>query len=254
MMLVERRLSELLQKTRPAPMAGEDEHNHPSTPLLSDVLYCEFEDHFRGTEDEIKSRVEFYIPRMHDLHVGSPEMPIVDIGCGRGEWLDALREQQLLAYGVDANSVAIEKCREKGLTVEERDGIEHLQSLPSSSVGAVTAFHFVEHLPLHVLLRFIDEILRVLKPGGVVLLETPNPDNLIVGSSSFYLDPTHYRPLPSGLLRFLLQSRGFDSVEIIPLHPYPASHRVDETDNQAARVVNERLFGCQDYGVLAVRP
>jgi SAM-dependent methyltransferase len=250
MLLLERRVSEL-QRKAPAPVASE-RAGRPDA-LLSDELYFEFEAQFRGSEEEIKERVRVYVPRLRNLNIGSPEMPVVDVGCGRGEWIEVLRENGLLAYGVDANSVAVARCREKGLAVEEQDGLEHVRSLADRSVGAITAFHFVEHLPLEVLLRFLDEALRVLKPGGVVLLETPNPDSLQVGANTFYLDPTHQRPIPAGLLRFLLESRGFGSIEVLPLHPYPANVQLNE-DSAAARLLNERLFGCQDYGVLAIRP
>jgi SAM-dependent methyltransferase len=255
MMLVERRVSALLNAPRERTDSAnihEDSAGRPQ--LLSDVLYCDFESQFRGSEEEIKERVTYYLPRLEELGLGSPEMPIVDIGCGRGEWLDVLRERRLLAYGVDGNSSMIATCRDKGLAVEEHDGIQHLQSLSNTSVGAVTAFHFIEHLPFAALLAFIDEVLRVLKPGGLALFETPNPDNLVVGACTFYLDPTHQRPLPSGLLKFVMQSRGFSSIEVLALHPYPSSYHLDQSAGPAAQVLNERLYGCQDYAVLALKP
>jgi O-antigen chain-terminating methyltransferase len=252
MILVERRLSVLLDKARGA-ISSENIHSDPAgrPQLLSDVAYYDFESQFRGSEDEIKDRVKIYLPHFVEKGLGTPEMPIVDIGCGRGEWLDVLREQRLLAYGVDGNSSMIAACKEKGLAVEQQDGIQHLRNLPDSSVGAVTAFHFVEHLPFVALLSFIDEVLRVLKSGGLALFETPNPDNVLVGSNTFYIDPTHQRPLPSGLLKFVLQSRGFSSIEVLPLHPYPPDYHLDPSAGPAARVLNERLFGCQDYAVMA---
>jgi len=254
MMLVERRISAVLNEARQRVDIASI-HDAPAgrPQLFSDVLYCDFESQFRGSEEEIKERVRFYIPRLEELGLGSPQMPIVDIGCGRGEWLDILRERRLLAYGVDGNSSMIATCREKGLAVEEQDGIQHLQSLPAASVGAITAFHFVEHLPFAALLSFIDEVLRVLKPGGLALFETPNPDNLLVGACTFYLDPTHQRPLPSGLLKFVMQSRGFSSIEVLALHPYPSSYHLDQAAGPAAQVLNERLFGCQDYALLALK-
>ena len=253
MMLVERRISAVL-KEAPQPNGNIHQDAAGRPQVLSDVLYYEFESQFRGSEQEIKERVKVYVPRFVEAGLGTPEMPIIDIGCGRGEWLDVLREHRLLAYGVDGNSSMIASCRDKGLAVEEQDGIQHLQSLPAASAGAVTAFHFVEHLPFAALLSFIEEVLRVLKPGGLALFETPNPDNLVVGACNFYLDPTHQRPLPSGLLKFVMQSRGFSSVEVLALHPYPPSYHLDQTTGPAAQVLNERLFGCQDYAVLALKP
>jgi SAM-dependent methyltransferase len=248
MILVERRISGLVKQMAPRGDSAnipETEVVHPN--LLSDVVYYDFENLFRGSEQEIKDRVKVYVSRFAESGLGTPDMPIVDVGCGRGEWLDILREHRLLAYGVDGNSSMIATCLEKGLAVEEQDGIQHLRSLPNCSVGAVTAFHFIEHLPVGVLLSFIDEVLRVLKPGGVALFETPNPDNVLVGSATFYLDPTHQRPIPGALLEFLMQSRGFGSIEVQPLHPYPPEFLLDQSTCPAARIINERLFGCQDY-------
>lgn len=253
MILVERRTSTLLNKVR-SKTESDAQETVTEPPLLSDELYYDFENLFRGSEQEIKERVKFYVPRFAETGLGTPEMPIVDIGCGRGEWLDILREHRLLAYGVDGNSSMIATCREKGLAVEEQDGIQYLKGLPAGSVGAVTAFHFIEHLPFGVLLSFIDEVLRVLKPGGMALFETPNPDNLLVGACTFYIDPTHQKPIPSGLLKFLMQSRGFASIEVLPLHPYPSSYYLDPALGSTAQVLNERLFGCQDYAVMALRP
>jgi SAM-dependent methyltransferase len=253
MMLVERRMSALLKGS--GQQNSSDHHGSAERPqLLSDAMYYEFETLFRGTEQQIRERVSFYLPRFIEAGLGTPEMPIVDIGCGRGEWLTVVREHRLLAYGVDSNSSMIATCRANGLAVEEQDGIQHLQSLADSSIGAVTAFHFIEHLPFGVLLSFIDEVLRVLKPGGVALLETPNPDNVLVGACTFYIDPTHQRPIPSGLLKFVMQSRGFLDIDVIPLHPYPSSYHLDTANGPAAQVINERMFGCQDYGLIAKKP
>lgn len=248
-MLMERRVSTQLSGASQPPESRAPTRPPPAP--LTDPQYYDFENLFRGSEQEIRERVAIYIPRFKEARIGVAEMPIIDVGCGRGEWLDVLRDNRLLAYGVDGNSLMIAKCREKGLVVEEQDGLEHLRSLPAASVGAITAFHFIEHLPFEVLLSFIDEVLRVLKPNGLVLLETPNPDNLSVGANTFYLDPTHQRPIPNALLKFLMQSRGFSAIEVLPLHPYSSEYFLPTDGNSVAELVNERLFGCQDYGLIA---
>ena len=118
----------------------------------------------------------------------------------------------------------------------------------------MTAFHVVEHLPFRVILDLLDQAVRVLKPGGVLILETPNPANLIVGANSFYLDPSHIRPLPSELLRFAVESRGFCHVETVPLHPLEDCYRLEETGNGAAKLLNDLVCSARDYAIIAERP
>lgn len=216
-----------------------------------DSVYVQFEDLFRGPEAEIKDRLRVHVPRLQISGVGSPEMPLLDLGCGRGEWLGLLREHGYTATGIDSNSRMIAQCQEMGLSVQQADAFQHLRSLADESLGAITGFHIVEHLPMPVLTSLLAEVVRVLKPGGLVIFETPNPANLQVGASSFYLDPTHQKPIPSSLLKFLLENAGLQSVEVLALHPFPDDHHLDEMGNPAAGVINQHLFGCQDYAVIA---
>jgi len=132
--------------------------------------------------------------------MGLKDSPILDIGCGRGEWLELLKENNLNARGLDLNQVMVRMCRDKGLNVEEGEALSFLKSLPDSSLGAVTGFHLIEHYGFEFLVKLLGEILRVLKPGGIVIFETPNPGNILVGSCNFYIDPTHNKPLPSILI------------------------------------------------------
>ena len=125
-------------------------------------------------------------------------------------------------------------------------------SLPAASRSAVTAFHVVEHLGFEVLVDFLDEALRVLMPGGMLILETPNPENLRVGANSFYNDPTHRNPIPPETLRFLVHQRGFAEAEILRLHPFPVEQHLKANDEDARRL-NDLLFGPQDYAVIARR-
>ena len=118
--------------------------------------------------------------------------------------------------------------------------------------GAVTAFHVVEHLGFGALVDFLDEVLRVLIPGGMLILETPNPENLRVGANSFYNNPTHRNPVPPEPLRFLVEQRGFAEAEIVRLHPFPVEERL-KANNEDAQRLNDLLFGPQDYAVIARR-
>ncbi|MEO7651182.1 MAG: SAM-dependent methyltransferase, partial [Bryobacteraceae bacterium] len=109
----------------------------------------------------------------------------------------------------------------------------------------------VEHLPFPVLIRFLDEVNRVLSPGGMAIFETPNPDNVLVGSRNFYYDPTHHNPLPSDTLRFLTEARGLCRVEVLPLHPVEASNRVPEREGDLLAIkFNAAFYGPQDYAVI----
>jgi O-antigen chain-terminating methyltransferase len=232
-----------LSGAAPAPQQ-EDLHN-------LDALYAALQDEFRGSRQEIKERLSVYLPKFTEAGIGGGSMPILDVGCGRGEWLELLREHQLHAAGIDLNRVVLAICQERGLPVVEADAVAHLQSLPEASLGAVTAFHLIEHLALPRLLDLLDAAWRALKPGGVAVFETPNPNNMFVSSRYFYLDPTHRHPIPPALGRFLAEARGFERVEILELHPWPVEQRVDvSTGGAVAARFNECFYGPQDYAII----
>jgi O-antigen chain-terminating methyltransferase len=219
-----------------------------------DAQYLAFENIFRGSRQDIKNIQSDYVPYLKEHGLGTPTMPVVDIGCGRGEWLEVLRDNGLTGQGVDSNTSMLERCREIGLPVVHSDGLAFLRSAPDSSIGAITAFHVVEHIPFEKLLAFVDAALRVLRPGGCLIMETPNPENVLVGSYTFYNDPTHLRPIPSGLLRFIVEWRGFVDVELRNLHPYAEAMRFPASSGIVGERLNHLLYGPQDYAVLACKP
>ena len=179
-----------------------------------DPLYAAFEDRFRGDRSLVRARAEPYVEWMREVGAGTAVAPVLDIGCGRGEWLELLRDQGLIGRGVDLNRVFLDACRGRGLDVIEGDAIDSLRAIPDGSVGAVTSMHLVEHLPFERVIALLDEIRRVLRSGGLVLLETPNPENLSVGVCNFYMDPTHRNPLPPEALRWIVEARGFMGARI----------------------------------------
>ena len=253
----QRRLGLLLEEARkrlPAPlnseqlnaMLNEDEHR-------LDAMYATFEDQFRGTREDIKQRLEIYLPLIQQCQVGTDDAPVLDIGCGRGEWLELLRDQRLVGHGVDLNHIFVQQCQEDQLRVIEQDVVAYLQSLPNHALGAITGFHIIEHLPMRTLVALLDEALRVLRPGGMVIFETPNPGNLLVGSCNFYLDPTHRNPLPAPLSRYLIEARGFVRAEIIELHPFDAALWLRDGPPATINRLNQHLFGPQDYAVVAYK-
>jgi O-antigen chain-terminating methyltransferase len=231
---------------KPSAMISEEDH-------LLDALYVKFADLFRGTREDIKKRQAIYLPLIQAAKAGTKSSPVIDVGCGRGEWIELLKENQLIACGVDHNAVIIKECLERELDVVEADIIHHLQKLKPNSAGAITCFHVIEHLPLNIMIQLFDETFRLLKPGGVAIYETPNPENLIVGACNFYLDPTHRNPLPPALTGFLLESRGLSRIEIKRLHPFPDNNRITGKEQELLNRCNELFYGFQDYAVICYK-
>lgn len=220
-----------------------DEQRH-----LHDALYLSLEERFRGSASEIKERLKVYQPLVEEARINTDAQPLLDIGCGRGEWLELLREWNVAARGVDSNRVLVERGRERGLPVIEADLMAYLRELPDESLGALTGFHIIEHLPLETLLQLLDETVRVVRPGGLVIFETPNPENVLVGSCNFYFDPTHRNPLPAPIMKFLLESRGLNRVRIIRLNPSDAEPVAGDTE--IVKRFNQYFYGPMDYGVV----
>ena len=180
-------------------------------------FYKAFEDKYRGTREVIKERLEVYLQFILPLKEIYPNSVALDIGCGRGEWLELLQENGFEAQGVDSDEGMLNVCHELKLNALQGDGIRYLQEYKDESVTVISAFHVVEHISFEDLQILVQEALRVLKPGGLLILETPNPENIKVASESFYLDPTHLKPLPSALLSFLPEFYGFARNKIIRL-------------------------------------
>ncbi len=217
-----------------------------------ELLYAALADVFRGAREDIKQRLEIYLDPLRLAGAGQPDKPILDIGCGRGEFLQLLNENSLHGYGVDSSTIMVEHCASYGLDARHADFLAHLHGIEDASRSAVTAFHVLEHLPFGSLVDFLDEALRVLIPGGLLILETPNPETIRVGATTFYDDPTHRNPLLPEMLRFIVQHRGFAEVEILRLHPFPEGLLQEPTADVAA--LNEMLFGPQDFAIVGRRP
>ncbi len=216
-------------------------------------VYEAFEDHFRGTRAEIKQRQAVYLDAVRAAGAGRPDRPVLDIGCGRGEWLELLGDAGLVGHGVDVNPMAVATCREHGLDAREQDLFTALSAAGDGALGAVTAFHVAEHMTLETLVAFLDAARTALAPGGLLILETPNPENLVVGAHTFHADPTHRAPIPPAVGKFLVTQRGFADAAIWRLHPVADAPEVPGDDPGTKRL-NALLNGPQDYAVLASRP
>jgi SAM-dependent methyltransferase len=183
-------------------------------------FYRSFEDRHRGGRDVIKRRLTVYRPFLEPL-LGDATAQALDLGCGRGEWLELLREWGLPGRGVDRDEGMLGACSAAALQVERGDALAALQASASDSLAVVSAFHLVEHLAFPDVYALVAEAKRVLRPGGLLIMETPNPENLIVGASAFYLDPTHQRPLPPDLLAFLPAQAAFARIKTLRLQERP---------------------------------
>ena len=221
----------------------------PLSRTATDSFYIDFEDAFRGTSEDITERLKIYLPYL-DKFIGDKTAEVVDVGCGRGEWLALLGNQGIRATGIDLNVAMVDTCRAQGLHAQCMDAIQYLSLQPPGSVAVVTGFHIIEHLPFDTLLALFDAALKALRPDGMIIFETPNPENLLVGACNFYYDPTHLNPIVPTVAEFIARQRGFAKAEILRLHPYPDSHRLVE-DSEIAKRFNNALYGPQDFAVLA---
>ena len=249
----ERRLSLILGELRGwiahgVPAGGEAQVRDHQDALL-DPLYLAFEDRFRGSRADIKQRQAVYLDLLREAGAGQPGRPIVDVGSGRGELLELLGEAGLAARGVDLNGSMVALCNQLGLDCTLDDAVAYLSGLEPGSLGAITGFHIIEHLPFPVLVALLDASLSALAPGGVVIFETPNPANLLVSSRWFHLDPTHRNPLPGEMVAMIAEARGFVGVSIRELHPMP--QRFEAKDDVLAAQLDAIFHGPQDYALIA---
>ena len=251
----QRRLNLLLEEARkrlPEPFSEKQIETIAKQDLhIFDAMYVAFEDKFRGTRKDIKQRQEVYLPMLKKVLKTTQNSFVLDMGCGRGEWLELLQEHGIKkAQGVDLNCIMIQECDDRGLTAQEADILDYLRSFKTSSVSAVTGFHIIEHLPFKVLIALFDECLRVLKSGGVIIFETPNPENLLVGGCHFYTDPSHHNPLVPETMRFTIEQRGFEKTEIKRLHKYSDFYETTSEDAFIkAHFYNEMDFAIIGYKV-----
>lgn len=189
--------------------------------MSSTDFYRAFEERHRGPRKLIRSRLQVYQPFITPLLGIYQPANAIDLGCGRGEWLELLQDTGFAPQGVDLDAGMLAACTERGLPVTQGDALSHLQSLDDASQCIVSGFHIAEHLTFDHLKALVQQAFRVLKAGGLLILETPNPENLVVGASNFYLDPTHLRPLPPPLLSFLPEYHGFARVRTVRLQEQP---------------------------------
>lgn len=214
--------------------------------------YAGFEERFRGNEEDIKERQRVYLRHFEGC------ANVLDLGCGRGEFLELLRDKMITASGVDLDLDMVLRCRDKQLEVSQADAFTHLAALADETVGGIFAAQVIEHLPSSRIIELVALCHRKLVPGAPLVVETPNPACLMVFADSFYRDLSHVRPLHSDTLRFLFEATGFHDVQTQFSAPYDPSQRIPclvipgmdvEEFNRGIERLNAVLFGFQDYAV-----
>ena len=213
---------------------------------MSSDFYRAFEDRYRGSRQLIKDRLKVYTPFIRPLLGFDNTSEIFDLGCGRGEWLELTQELGFNSKGIDLDEGMILACRELGLNAKQGEAYPNLKSLKDNSQAVISAFHVVEHISFEELQKWTKEALRVLKPGGLLIYETPNPENILVATHDFYLDPTHIKPVPPKLLSFIVEHAGFQRVKTIRLQEDKDIENIED-------VTIENVFSSvsPDYAVIA---
>jgi 2-polyprenyl-3-methyl-5-hydroxy-6-metoxy-1,4-benzoquinol methylase len=208
------------------------------------IDWLRFADRFRGPEDHIRKAQKMYLARF------SGASDVLDLGCGRGEFLEAAREAGIPARGIDLNPETVALCRSKNLDAEVADLFEYLVRQVEDSIGGIYCSQVIEHLAPARVPELVRLVAAKLKRGAVVAFETPNPECLAIFATHFYLDPTHTRPVPPMLMAFYLEEAGLGRIEIVRLSPalesIPALGELPEE-------VRNKLFGGMDYAIFGTK-
>ncbi|MBI4464176.1 MAG: methyltransferase domain-containing protein [Acidobacteria bacterium] len=242
-------------------VAGPGVPKESATAQPPPMDYFQWERHFRGTEEEIRARQSFYIPFFQE------RQNVLDLACGRGEFLELMRQANVPARGVDLDADMVGRCLQKGLDVVQSDVFQHLESIPENSLDGIFCAQFVEHLEPAAFIRLVSQCAAKLAPGGVLAIETPNPECLAIFSQTFFLDPTHVRPIPPAQMRVVFVEAGLERLATHWLSPASAhlpqlpalDSRVVEAEalnvyNAAVARFNETFLGGMDYAVIGYRP
>lgn len=223
--------------------------------IYETIDYFKFQEHMRGSYSKIKAQQQEYVNYFAECS------NVIDLGCGRGEFLEVLHEHGINATGVDSYGESVNYCRMRGLQVVQGDAIEYLMEQKTESIDGVFAAQLIEHIPMKSLLELCKESYRVMKPESYIILETPNPMCLSVYMNSFYLDPSHKNPVHPHLMEYLMKECGFHDVHVVFPEASKVGYRFPLLDaehcmnlaefNDGVNLLSDIMFGSQDYAIIA---
>lgn len=216
----------------------------PAEPGASNIDWLLFAQKFRGSEESIQRGFARYVPIFRNCG------DVLDLGCGRGEFLTLLREASIAAKGIDASEECVALCAQKGLIAEREDIFRYLDALPDASVGGIFCSQVIEHLPPFRVSELVELCSRKLRPDAPVVFETPNPECLAIFATHFYLDPTHVRPVPPKLMAFYMEEAGLGLIEVTRIHP--AIESLPSVEKLPIEFRHE-FFDAMDYAISAKR-
>jgi 2-polyprenyl-3-methyl-5-hydroxy-6-metoxy-1,4-benzoquinol methylase len=215
--------------------------------LVKERILTEIDHRYRGTELKLKAQLEFYLPYIREI---SELGTVIDVGCGRGTFLEIMRDNQIDAIGLEINENQIENCRRKNLDVRLTDALEFMRRSEADQYGAITFFHVIEHLDFETLVAILMEAYRVVAPGGIVLMETPNAENLYVSTHMFNVDPTHIKPITYQYISTVLEVLGFECERL----PVRALFHDDDGGETGNRHLNYLLSVSANLSVIVRKP
>jgi O-antigen chain-terminating methyltransferase len=213
-----------------------------TAPPIPNFDYGRFAERFRGSEDYVRRNLEFYKPFFQECS------NVLDIGCGRGEFLETMRDLGVSARGIDLGEESVEQCRQKGLAAEHADLFAYLPAQPDAEFDGIMSSQVVEHLAPEMLPQMVRLCAQKLRRGGLLIIETPNPECLAIFATHFYLDPTHTRPVPHQLMAFYMEEAGLAPFGVHRLSP--AIESMPELA-ELPEHFREKFFGCLDYAIVA---
>lgn len=202
---------------------------------MDSEFYLKFENKFRGSKESISFRMSYYNDLMHSIANNYKHPKLLDIGCGRGEWISNCTKLGFDTTGIETNHKMLEQCLSSGLRVHKGDALKISSNIPSNEFEVVSAFHLVEHLTHDYLESLLLELKRIISKNGFLILETPNIENLLVATSTFHLDPTHVTQINSSYLVHLLKAIGFYQVELFYINGGPLQ---DTLKDRTTRIFN----------------
>ncbi len=253
---LEERIKTLVDQFEKQQVILKELQEYGGSQIYTDIDYFDFEQSFRGTRPQIKENQRFYLPYFQR------RKRVLDLGSGRGEFLELLRENQIPCTGVDLYGPFVDYCRIRGHEVVQEDAVRYLQQQKADCYDGIFAAQLAEHLSTEQLIALCRESYRILEQGGTLILETPNPTCLSTYTNSFYLDPSHVKPVHPKTLEYFLKKAGFSEIHVLYTEQSKVPYRFPLLDtpqgnlaefNDGINFMSDILLGSQDYAIIAVK-